>query len=139
MKISGYTPASGVKGRSVKKRDGEGGGGFNVASGDRAAASAGSGAAASISGIGALLALQEVDDPLVGRRKAVARGNDLLDGMESLKADLLGGRVSAERLDRIVGMLSKRADSGDPQLEGVIDEIELRAKVELAKLGRFDA
>ena len=35
----------------------------------------------------------------------------------------------SERLDRIVGMLAKRADSGDPQLEGVIDEIELRASL----------
>jgi hypothetical protein len=82
--------------------------------------------------------LQEVDDPLTGRRKAMARGHDLLDTLENLKADVLAGRVSPERLGRIAMLLSRRESSGNPELEKVIDEIELRAKVELAKLGQFD-
>jgi len=137
MRISGYTPVSGTTGRNAKKRAGTTGESFDVSSPDRSAATAGGGAAHSIGGIDALLALQEVDDPLTGRRKAMARGHDLLDGMEALKADLLAGRVSPDRLHRIMALLQARSDSGDAALEGVIDEIELRARVELAKLGEF--
>lgn len=137
MRISGYAPLNGVAGRNQKKRSDGSGGTFELGSGGSANASGGASAGSGIGGIQALLALQEVDDPLTGRRKAVARGHDLLDTLENVKTDLLAGRISPERLGRLTQMLERRQATGDAQLEQVIDEIELRARVELAKLGHF--
>ncbi|MEE7476774.1 hypothetical protein MHIMP23_10640 [Methylobacterium hispanicum] len=79
----------------------------------------------------------EADTPQERRRRSVRRGHDLLDGLDRLKAALLGGRVAAQDLRAIAGRLSERVgESGDPRLDGLMAEIELRAAVELAKLER---
>ncbi|WP_419506096.1 flagellar assembly protein FliX [Methylobacterium hispanicum] len=89
-------------------------------------------------GLDAVLMLQtEADTPQERRRRSVRRGHDLLDGLDRLKAALLGGRVAAQDLRAIAGRLSERVgESGDPRLDGLMAEIELRAAVELAKLER---
>ena len=89
-----------------------------------------------LAGLDTLLALQaDGNDPQERRRRSVARGRDLLDGLDRLKASLLGGRVASHELRAIAGRLSERAGtSGDPRLDGLMAEIELRAAVELAKL-----
>lgn len=104
--------------------------------GEPARAAAGSTAAASLTGLDAILTLQaEEDAPQERRRRSLKRGHDLLDGLDRLKAALLGGRVSASDLQAVAGRLSERAStSGDPRLDGLVAEIELRAAVELAKL-----
>ena len=57
--------------------------------------------------------------------------------MNDLQLALLTGRLSLDRLERLHALLAEKADiSEDPRLAGVIEEIELRAAVELAKLGR---
>ena len=85
----------------------------------------------------AILALQAVEDPLFAKRKAIKRGRTLLDNLEALKADLLLGRVSETRLERIIVLVRQAREQVDPALDAVIEDIELRALVELAKLGRF--
>ena len=90
-------------------------------------------------GIDAILALQAVDEPLSGKRKAVRRGASLLDLLDDIKADLLIGRISAGRLDQMTAMLSEARERSLPGLDAVLDDIELRVRVELAKFGRFPA
>jgi hypothetical protein len=90
-----------------------------------------------LSALGSVLALQEVEDPLVRRRRAVRRGHALLDELEDLRLALIDGAIGAERLDRIALHLAQRESTGDARLEALIDDIELRVQVELAKLGRF--
>ena len=87
--------------------------------------------------IDAILALQAVEDPTHGKRKAVKRGRALLDNLEALKAELLGGHVSEARLDRLLSLVRQAKDRVDPELDAVIEDIELRVLVELAKLGRY--
>ncbi|HUV33207.1 MAG TPA: flagellar assembly protein FliX, partial [Devosiaceae bacterium] len=82
-------------------------------------------------------ALQAVDDPLFARKKTVRRGHALLDALDAIKADLLVGRLSEGRLNRIVALVGQARAGADPTLEAIVDEIELRARVELAKLGVF--
>ena len=95
-------------------------------------------AAASVGGIEALLAAQAVGDALQDegrKRHAVARGNDILDKLEDLRADLLTGGVSKRKLIALAQELRERRDAGlDDELNAILDEIELRAEVELAKL-----
>ncbi len=94
---------------------------------------------AGVGGLDALLALQAVGGPLEGKKKAVRRGQSLLDTLDEIKADLLLGRVSFERLDRLASMLDEVREQSLPGLDAVLDEIELRVRVELAKFGRFPA
>jgi hypothetical protein len=88
-----------------------------------------------LSGIEALMALQEVPDATAERKRAVARGDRLLDRLDDLRRGLLLGHISADKLAdlaRLAGDSSAQTD--DPNLRDVLQEIELRAKVELAKL-----
>jgi hypothetical protein len=87
-------------------------------------------------GIGALLALQVVGDPLTSRKRAVQNGRDILDDLDRLKVAVLEGRVPMERFERLAAILAERLSSGDERLDQLLAEIELRARVELAKLGR---
>ncbi|MBA5779307.1 flagellar assembly protein FliX [Stappia sp. F7233] len=137
MRINGFTPVSNVQSRSQKRRPGEPASGFAPASTPETPASASTAAAASFGGIDALLALQEVEDPLAERKRAARHGRDLLDTLDQLKADLLAGRVAPDRLERLAAQLSRRKPGDDPYLEAILDEIDLRARVELAKLGIF--
>jgi hypothetical protein len=92
---------------------------------------AGTGGAAAVDG---LFALQEVPDALTGRRRALARGTALLDRLEELRLALLAGTVSPDRLGELARQLrDARPPVDDPALGGVLDEIELRVAVELAK------
>jgi hypothetical protein len=85
----------------------------------------------------ALLALQAVgEDGGEGARHTSRRhGETLLDLLDRLRADLLAGRIAEAHLVEIAGLVrARRGASGDARLEQIINEIELRAEVELAKL-----
>jgi hypothetical protein len=87
------------------------------------------------SSIGALFALQEVPDATARRRKAVARAAKMLDRLDELQLGLVEGAIDSHALaDLAAAARSAREDTGDPALQSVLDEIELRAAVELAKL-----
>ncbi|GLQ57320.1 hypothetical protein GCM10010862_45790 [Devosia nitrariae] len=88
-------------------------------------------------GIDVLLALQAVGDATEGRRRAVKRGRTLLDVLEEMRADLLAGRVEPAALDRLVGVLADAREAASPQIDALLDDIELRVRVELAKHGRY--
>ncbi len=89
-----------------------------------------------LAGIDALIALQGVEDPAERRRRAVARGRQVLDVLDEIRLNLLSGmtdRAALGRLKTVVAQL--KHESGDPALDQVLAEIELRAEVELAKAG----
>jgi hypothetical protein len=90
----------------------------------------------SIGGIDALLALQGVEEPIERRRKAVKRGRTALDALDALKLGLLSGTLDTGALARLKSVTAGLGEpSGDPALDDVLAEIELRAQVELAKIG----
>lgn len=85
--------------------------------------------------VDALLALQEVPDSLARHAKARQRGETLLDQLDQIRLALLAGTLSRATLGRLVDLLAlERPQVDDPRLAQIIDEIELRAAVELAKL-----
>lgn len=106
---------------------------------DRAKGAAGPRSAAPLATLDALLALQEEpESPADRKRRSARRGQGILDSLDRLKAALIGGRVSPGDLAQIALRLAGAEPSGDPALDDVVAQIELRAKVELAKLGRAD-
>lgn len=69
-------------------------------------------------------------------REAAGRyGIDLLDRLTALRMEVLEGRVSASRLTALAHAIRKdRAPCGDLRVDEILDAIELRVEVELAKL-----
>lgn len=97
------------------------------------------GGVAPVHSVDSLLAIQEVSDPTAGEKHKRARrwGEDLLDQLDRLRLGLITGAISRHELERISEMVERqRVQVDDPVLMSVLDEIELRARVELAKFGR---
>ncbi len=108
---------------------------FAVDSSPEARAPSAAGPSLAPSAVGALIALQGAAEPPTGRRKAISRASDMLDLLDDIKLGLLSGGVSRGTLNRLSALVrERREDFGEPGLQGVIDEIDLRAQVELAKL-----
>jgi hypothetical protein len=139
MKISGSGSIRSGAARRVERKGG-GGAAFRIDAGEAAEATGQTQAAASVSGVGALLVLQEVPDATEQRRRAVQRSDDILDELYQLRIGLMAGSVPRQRLQRLMKLLRDRPGGyADPQLDSIISDIEVRAAVELAKLELTEA
>ena len=97
------------------------------------------GESSGVGAVGSVFALQEVPDATDGQTRAMLRdyGSELLDRLDDLRIGILNGAFSKDRLAELAQNLrKKRQNSDDPKLNEIIDEIELRAEVEIAKLTR---
>jgi hypothetical protein len=137
LRIDGYGKTSGVGARGATRSSGGASAAFVIGDSAPAARAAAAAPAAAPAALDALLALQAVEDPLFKKKKAVRRGKALLDVLEDMKTDLLLGRVSEGRLNHLLALVGQARERSEPELDALIDDIELRARVELAKLGRF--
>jgi hypothetical protein len=70
------------------------------------------------------------------RRRLVKQAERGLDALEMLQAALVIGTNSGEPAAQLRNWAEDRAPLEDPELEGIMDEIDLRIQVELAKLER---
>ena len=140
MRIDGTTRRSSVSQRKSSSKAGKSGATFQPAVSSPVAGSASGGSAVPVSaasGIEAILALQGVDNSMEKKRQAVRHGQSMLDALEEMKADLLSGAIPEGRLNRLMALVTRARQQADPELEALIDDIDLRARVELAKMGRF--
>ena len=133
MKVTG--PAGPVPGNAP--RAARPAAGFAVASGAASSGPVATTSAAPLSGVAglsSLVALQGVDDVAERRRRAIRRGRGLLDRLDELKLAMLGGEASENALDRLSRTLKEeREDDADKGLTDLLNQIDLRAAVELAK------
>lgn len=121
--------------KSAGAKAGGSGGSFAVGQTAEGRAAVAASASLQVAALDSLLAMQAADDPLTGRRRAVRRANDMLDLLDDIKIGLLSGSVARQTLRRLTTLVAERRDDfNEPGLQGVIDEIDLRAQVELAKL-----
>src|SRR3984885_10346578 len=83
-------------------------------------------------GIDALLALQGIEeDPVERRKRSVQRGKRALDVLDDLKMGLLSGNFDASTVARLrAAAADLKSTSGDPGLDAVLSEIELRVEGE---------
>ena len=137
MRIENTARSSSIQSRSGVAR--AAGGGFFISEPANGGQVASAQPMSPSAGIDSLLALQSVEDPTSRKRKAIKRGNALLDTLETIKADLLLGRVSEGRLNQLLALVTSARERQAPDLDGILDDIELRARVELAKFGRYPA
>jgi hypothetical protein len=136
MKITGPAGPNQVQSRGPAKRGRAGDGSFASELGGDAAATQSAASTSPSSAIDALLALQEVDDATSGRKRAIRHANDLLDRLDAIRLGLLTGSIPKDQLERLARLARDgRPQVADPQLAEILADIELRAEVELAKLG----
>jgi len=96
-----------------------------------------------VAGLGGILAAQAID-PDTGqapsyedRKRRARQGEDILERLEEIRRGLLQGSIPKDRLATLARLVRKKRESGaDPLISQLLDEIELRAKIELAKLAR---
>ncbi len=138
MKVSGTGASKAGSIRHQKRSKGLSGARFasELASGAEPTAQGGVSAVDVLDGV---LATQEVGDQGDDRRKARAHGENVLQRLEQIRLGLLAGRIPTHQLNELVRVLrGQRLEFTDPRLGEILDEIELRAAVELAKLEYYD-
>ena len=82
-----------------------------------------------------LLAMQEVSGVAFDAARAKAQGEAILDRLDELRHGLLIGHLPKQKLRELTSLVrAERVNVQDKRLSDVLDQIELRAEVELAKL-----
>jgi hypothetical protein len=137
MKVEGPGKSQSASGSKKKDKVSSGDGSFGdlVTGGADKAESAGS--TQSIAQVDALLAVQQTDDPAqrAARGRMRARAHSLLDGLERIRVSLLTGNLTVGDVIDIADVVaSHREKITDPELTAILDEIDLRAQIELAKM-----
>jgi MoaA/NifB/PqqE/SkfB family radical SAM enzyme len=88
-----------------------------------------------ISSVDAVVGMQEITDDTKDERGAKNRANLILNKLEDIRMGLLLGEIPKSNLEELSKVLEvARENSVDSKLLEIIDDIELRAKIELAKL-----
>ncbi|RME62269.1 MAG: flagellar assembly protein FliX [Alphaproteobacteria bacterium] len=89
-----------------------------------------------LAAVDAIMRLQAVEDATQGRSRGLVAAGAMLDALEDIRRGLLAGAIPAAKLRALVDALdAQRPPSLDPRLGQLLDDIDLRARVELAKLG----
>lgn len=85
--------------------------------------------------VNSLWQLQAFDDWSIDVDKMKERGEELIEGLNEIRFALLNGELYKEDLQSLAESIAKsQIELQFPQLQTIIDEIRLRAEVELAKM-----
>jgi len=139
MKIEGPGKATGPRGVSksdAKRKTSDGAFGGLVDETPEQGAASVVGGPVSIGRLDALLSLQEAEGGTSEEagKKAKKRAAALLDELDNIRVGLLMGGIPKSSLEHITYMVNAhRENIMDPALNEILDEIDLRAQVELAK------
>jgi hypothetical protein len=134
MKITGTGPVRSSPARRKEAAGGASSGAFSAELHHTARAQ-GTAGAGPLEGLDALLSIQEVPDATESGSGAKRHAEDLLDRLDEVRNALLVGTLPRQKLDELARLVRARRERVlDPRLSGVLDEIELRCRVELAKL-----
>jgi hypothetical protein len=132
MRISGPNgPAAPAAGGAARRTAS---GSFSLPQDDAGPTPAGTAAVRTVGGIEALMALQGVESTDERRRRAVKRGHTALDLLNEMKLGLLSGRLGPDMVHKLRAAAGLKDLSGDPRIDQVLAEIDLRVEVELAKV-----
>ena len=99
-----------------------------------------SGDAGAVVAVTSILSVQEVEGEAnedQQLRRLIQWGEDILDQLDKIRHDLLMGAIPLDRLSGLAqAMRDRKTNISDPGLLALINEIELRAEVEIAKYSR---
>lgn len=142
MKISGTGPTRPTTNKSKvgDKKDDQGGKAFEVSSTEDTApaeTAAPINTTQQIAFVDSLLAVQGAEDPAqkASRGRMRQRAMGLLDELEKIKNALILGNMTVGHLLNIADVVaSHRERIDDAHLTSILDEIDLRAQIEIAKM-----
>ena len=84
-----------------------------------------------------MLAVQAAEDPTQGaaKKRMRRRSDKILNELEKIRMAMLNGSLTVGHMIDVADVVaSHREKIMDPALTGIMDEIDLRAQVELAKM-----
>lgn len=133
MKVNGPNE---IKSNAISRRKKTSGSGerFSIAGGETSETESthATAHAGPVAALDSLLALQEVDEREA--RKPFKRGYETLDLLDDIRHGLLMGGIPVSKLKALTRLIAQeRSQVSDPDLAAILDEIDLRAQVELAK------
>ncbi len=137
MKVQGPGPTRPTSPTKKSGKVSESGGSFDemVSGGTQAAAETKT--TQSIAHVDALLAVQAAEDPTerAARKRMHVRSDNVLKELDKLRMAMLNGSLTVGHMIDIADVVaSHREKILDPELTDIMDEIDLRAQVELAKM-----
>lgn len=91
----------------------------------------------SIAQVDSLLAVQAAEDPTerAARGRARKRADIILQELDKIRISMLGGNLTVGHMIDVADVVASHRDRiQDPALTAIMDEIDLRAQVELAKM-----
>lgn len=94
-------------------------------------------ATSSIAAVDSLLAVQAADNPTerAARKRMRVRADNLLKELDKIKSALLTGTLTLGHCVDIADVVAEHREKiQDSDLTGILDEIDLRAQVEIAKM-----
>ncbi len=135
MKVEGPSKTSGTSG---SKKTGKAGGDGSFEDFIASAPKGPSAAAPTqhIARVDALLSVQEAESPSekAAKRRMRQRAEDILTELDDLRMGLLTGTMTLGQVIDIADVVaSHRERVMDPKLTAILDEIDLRAQIEIAK------
>lgn len=140
MKIDGTKSSSDVSKNKKTNKAASGDGAFKsmITSGDGGVEGAGTtSASGNIASVDALLMAQATEDPAQkkSQKRMRERADSLLDKLNDLKMAMLTGQVTIGHMVSIADIAATHREKiTDPELSALLDEVDLRAQIELAKL-----
>ncbi len=93
--------------------------------------------AGAIARIDVLLAAQAAEDPTerAARGRMKKRGDQILRTLDRLRIGILTGTLTVGNLVDVADVVATHRERiNDPELAGILDEIDLRAQIEIAKM-----
>lgn len=94
-------------------------------------------ATTTIAALDTLLAVQGAEDPAAraAKKRMRERSDTILKGLDKIRMAMLSGALTVgDMIDMADVVASHREKIADPALTSIMDEIDLRAQVELAKM-----
>ena len=137
MKVEGPDKArqAGQAGKKGKVGSGDGSFGSMVTGGAKEAESASP--AQTVARVDSLLAVQAAESPTerASRKRMQHRADRILDELEKIRLGLLTGNLTVGHVLNVADVVAAHREKiMDPRLTAVLDEIDLRAQVEIAKI-----
>jgi len=139
MKIDGTKSSSEINKKKSAKKTSSGDDAFQslVDGGSSSESASQTGLSAGIASVDVLLAAQSAEDPTqkASKQRMKMRAGDILDKLNDLKLAMVTSEVTVGHMVSIADVVASHREAiTDPELSSILDEIDLRAHVELTKM-----
>lgn len=137
MKVEGPDKARQASQAKKKNKVSSGDGTFGSMVADAAKGTPETAATHSVAKVDALLSVQAAEDPTerAARKRMHQRADRILNELDQIRMGLLTGNLTVGHVIGVADVVAAHREKiMDPKLTAILDEIDLRAQVEIAKM-----